>query len=253
MLENKMKNFVFLHIPHSSTRFPNAFKRDKKILSNKEIDRFNLCISDLYTDQLFNYKKYPHLKVKFSRVFCDVEKFVDDNIEEMAQYGMGVVYTHTEKGEKFFEPTKDYKEKVLKKYYNKAHKKLDEKIEKAMKNHKVILVDCHSFSREIIMKKSFENLPDICIGINKDYSSKVLVDFTMNFMNSFGLTTMINYPYVGSMIPDSLLNKSADNFFSIMIEINRNLYLKNYKKTKNFKKIKKIIGLYLKKLKNLEF
>ena len=50
MLENKMKNVVFLHIPHSSTRFPNAFKREKKILSNKEIDRFNLCISDLYTD-----------------------------------------------------------------------------------------------------------------------------------------------------------------------------------------------------------
>lgn len=248
-----MKNIVFLHIPHSSTRLPNAFKREKKILSNKEIDRFNLCISDLYTDQLFNYIKYQHLKVNFSRVFCDVEKFIDDNIEEMAQYGMGVVYTHTEKGEKFFEPTEEYKKLVLKNYYKKTHEKLDKKIEKAMKNHKVILVDCHSFSRDIIMKETFKDLPDICIGINNNYSSEILVDFTMNFMNSFGLITMINYPYVGSMIPDSLLNNSADNFFSIMIEINRNLYLNNYKKTKNFKKIKKIIGLYLKKLKNLEF
>ena len=59
-------------------------------------------MTDLGIDELF--KDYECIKVipKYSRLYCDVERFKDDDKEIMSKYGEGVVYTHLYDGTVFF-------------------------------------------------------------------------------------------------------------------------------------------------------
>lgn len=58
---------------------------------------------------------------------------------------------------------------MLNKYYFPYHRAFNEMVCRELKRGiKVILVDCHSFSREIIMDESKRiNLPDICLGYDE--------------------------------------------------------------------------------------
>lgn len=242
-----MKNRIILHIPHSSLKLTKEFKALKKEISDNEIKNFNNTITDLFTAKLFNCHKFKNIKAKYSRICVDMEKFANDTQEEMSKYGMGVIYTKTNLEENIINVNKEYKELILKKYYFPYHKKIDKIVNKYLnKNKNVILIDCHSFSNEIIMNGKTENLPDICIGYNENLSSSSkLLKVTYDFFNKRGYKTKINYPYKGSMIPNSLIKKNNKNFDTIMIEVNKNLYLDNLKKTQYFSKLKKDLLTYL--------
>ena len=247
-----MRNsIIILHIPHSQTRLTKEFKKVKKIIANNEIDKFNKTISDLYTDKLFLFHKFKHIKFKYSRICCDVEKDDIDEKEIMSKYGMGVVYSKTNNGKKFVDFDDEYKNAILKKYYYPHHKKFENDIKKLlMKNKQVIIVDCHSFSKEIILHtKVKDKLPDICIGFNKTFINHKLVDFTKNYFENLGYSTSFNYPYDGSYIPNNI--NPNENILSIMLEINKEIYLKNNKPNDNFIILKRAIFSYLKKLETL--
>lgn len=250
-----MKNIVLLHIPHSSLKLTKEFKNVKKLINENEIKNFNMTITDLYTNELFSFHKFNHIDAKFSRICCDMEKFADDKIELMSKYGMGVVYTKTNQKKSFITCDDNYKELVLKKYYYPYHEKLNKIVDKYLENDKyVILVDCHSFSEEIIMDRQTQDLPEICIGSNKNSKNDLdLLEFTNEYFQQLGYKTAINYPYSGSMIPNNLIDNPNDNFSSIMLEINRSLYLNGFKKSKNFRKLKAVLYKYLVSLKNHQF
>ncbi len=244
------QNIVLLHIPHSSTKLTKEFKALKKIASEKEINKFNLTITDLFTDKLFSCHKFKNMKFKYSRICCDVEKFSDDEKEIMSKFGMGVVYSKTNTGTLFAKPNQDYKKLILEKYYYKYHQKFEKKVKKILKNHKkLIIIDCHSFSKNIILHTDIKDLPDICIGFNDNFINPKVIDFTKEYFENLGYSTAFNYPYSGSFIPN---NTSDDaNIISIMLEINKRIYLDDENKTlKNFKKLKKDICGYLKRISN---
>lgn len=99
-----------------------------------------------------------------------------------------------------------------------------------------------------------QNLPDICIGSNEISNKDIaLLNFTEQYFQHLGYKTKVNYPYSGSMIPNNLLVKPSEKFCSIMLEINKELYLDNLGKSRNFKKLKKDIYNYLTYLKNYNF
>ena len=85
-----------LHIPHSSTYFPNkeGFVIDKETL-DAEVNK----LTDWYTEDLFDVPGAIKVIAPFSRIFCDVERFADDSMEEMAAKGAGVCYTRLDTGE----------------------------------------------------------------------------------------------------------------------------------------------------------
>jgi len=113
----------------------------------------------------------------------------------------------------------------------------------------VILIDCHSFSKEIVMDSvQKNNLPDICIGYAPKFCSKELVDFVCQYFKSNKYSVQINYPYFGTMVPDFLFKKTDTNFQSVMIEINRIIYLTKNKRNKNYNTLKKQLKTLLKKL-----
>ncbi len=76
-----MKNKIVLHIPHSSLKLTREFVNVEKLLTKKEVQKFNLQMTDLYTHELFKSLSCPIIKAKYSRICCDVEKFSDDEKE----------------------------------------------------------------------------------------------------------------------------------------------------------------------------
>ena len=243
---------VILHIPHSSLKIPKFFWDNSFLLHKTEIEKFNLAITDLYTNQLFSAQKFTNVQFEFSRVFCDVEKFVDDNKESMAKYGMGVIYTHDNHRQKFFAPCSEYKNKVLKEYYFPYHEKLNNVVNSFLQKMPCVLIDCHSFSKDIIMTEISKPLPDICIGVNNDNStSQILTNFVLKYFQSLGYNVSINFPYSGTMVPNDA-DTSHNKLFSIMIEVNREMYLDGDKKNKNFKVLQKNILNLLLQIQNLK-
>lgn len=249
-----MKNRVFLNIPHASLKLVKEFKRREKLISDEDIIHFNYDMTDLYTHKLFSYRNFKHIKESFSRISCDVEKFEDDEKEVMAQYGLGVIYKNDLYKRPIFKSEfKNYRKIVLKKYYTPFHRKLDKSIKALLKKGKVILVDCHSFSENIILDDAKkENLPDICIGHCKDYCSEELIDFACTYFKNLGYKIGINYPYEGAIVPNSLMKNPNSNFSSIMLEVNKSLYLDGYKRSKHFEILKSQIKTFLKSLANFE-
>lgn len=75
-------NYILFHVPHSSLKIPKQFWsiciKDKKYIQNA-----NILLSDYLTDKLLPNKCH-RLIFKYSRLFCDVEKFKDDAKEIMS-------------------------------------------------------------------------------------------------------------------------------------------------------------------------
>lgn len=241
-------NNLFLHIPHSSRYIPKIFW--KNITTDKKVVKeFINDITDTGTDKLFGKNKYKKLVCDFSRVFCDVEKFDDDSKEIMSQFGMGVIYTKTNKGQNFFSFDSKYKDFVINNYYKKYHKKLDKEIGNLLKKGKTILIDCHSFSKDIIMfEDKKDNLPDICIGYN-NYNNSKLLKFVIGFLNERKYKLAENYPYDGCMTPNTIINNRPNNYYEIMFEINKELYMNDEIK---FKKLQQDLNLLFSQLENIE-
>lgn len=247
-------NNIILHIPHSSLKLPPKFY-NRIVVDKNVVNDFNLAISDLYTYEIFGAKnKYKKVVAKYSRIFCDVEKFADDDKECMSKFGMGYVYTRTHKNVEFAKYDDVYKQNVKKKYYTKYHDKLDKVAMRQTRKNRTILLDCHSFSKDIIMfEEKKENLPDICIGFDKMYYSEKLVDYIKTYFETLGYSVAFNYPYEGTMIPNCFFNHSVSDFYSVMIEINRKVYLNDmYEKNNNFNNLQRQVQDLLRELELIE-
>ena len=240
-------NCILFHVPHSSLNIPKKYWSICKI-DKDYINKTNIFLSDYLTDKLIPNKCHK-LVFKYSRIFCDVEKFKDDSKEVMSKKGMGVIYTN-DCDNKIAYPNKKYKNIVYKSYYDKHHNKLDKMVTNLLKKYnKCIIIDFHSFSDEMVKKVfNINNNPDICIGIDDFYTDKKLIDFTVNYFKQYGYKVEINKPYTGTIVPNKYFNKKEKKLLSIMLEINKRIYLND-----NFNELKKCIDDYYKKILHSDF
>ncbi|TVQ49006.1 MAG: hypothetical protein EA362_05065 [Saprospirales bacterium] len=95
--QNILNNKIILHIPHSSTVIP---LMDGYVVDFESLTEEMLKLTDWYTDDLFHSNDDKIVKADFSRIFCDPERFADDEQEIMSQYGMGVLYEKNDDGNK---------------------------------------------------------------------------------------------------------------------------------------------------------
>lgn len=233
-------NYILFHIPHSSLKIPkqywNICIKDKQYIKST-----NIFLSDYLTNKLIPSKCHK-LIFKYSRLFCDVEKYKDDSKEAMSKKGMGVIYTK-DCDNTITIPNKKYKRKIIKSYYDKHHKKLDKSVTNLLKKYnRCIIIDFHSFSDEMV-KKLFNivSTPDICIGIDNNYVDEKLANFTFEHFKNYGYSVELNHPYKGTIIPNKYFNKKENGLSSIMLEINKRIYLNN---KKDFYKLKDCIDNY---------
>lgn len=229
-----MRSYILIHIPHSSLYIPDDYK-NKSLLSLSELEKENLFMCDYMVDKFIDDKRQTII-FPYSRLYCDVERFKDES-EIMNKFGMGYIYTKTSKGELMFNPSIDDRKKITD-IYDAHHKLLDETVTNILELYqKCIIIDLHSYSTELVSRLfNYEQVPDICIGIERDYYSRELTDYFVKYFMDNGYSVKINYPYQGSLVPNKYYGIKNSNIVSIMIEVNKRVYENDFE---NFKHVLK--------------
>ena len=246
-----MKKKVILHVPHSSVNIPNS---EGYVVDRVTLDREMLKLTDWYTDDLFYAEEDEMIVAEFSRIFCDPERFTDDSQEIMAQYGMGVLYEKSDDGTLIRKVTPELREEILSAYYWKHHTKFNIAVTNQLESFgKALIIDCHSYPNRPLKRDLDKNLnrPDFNIGTDPYHTPKYLIDLSVTFFKNAGYTLGIDWPYKGSIVPMEHYKKNK-NVLSIMLEINRALYLidATNEKSPRYFETKEVVSEYIKTLKN---
>lgn len=218
---------MILHIPHSKI---DPFNK----IDPKNIKESLELLTDQFTDDLFNHIGYTKIIFPVSRFLCDVERFKYD--DKMEKVGKGVIYTR----DVFNKPyTPIIPKEFVYELYDEHHLLLTNAINKYKGYFKnIVIVDCHSFSEELIDYKC----ADVCIGIDDFHTNPKLIDLVKTSFLKYGYSVDINKPFNGSIVPD-IFYKKDNNVQSIMIELNKKIYLDdNYEKNNNYENVKNIIN-----------
>ena len=226
---------LVLHIPHSSTVIPPEI-RDQFTVSDKELDNELRLMTDHYTDELFVSQNDNAIIFPISRMCVDPERFTDDAQESMSKVGMGVIYSHSHDGTRIRRKlTETERLKLLNEYYAPHHKRLETLVgEKLKEDHKCLIIDCHSFPSKPLpyeFDQSAER-PDICIGTDVFHSPVWLTERCVSLFENAGFKVANNKPFSGSLVPGTYY-RSNKNVLSVMIELNRKLYLDESSSLKN--------------------
>jgi len=229
-------NKIILHIPHSSKDIPSEYLVD--YFDVTELNETLLKLTDTFTEDLFSVDGVEKIIFPYSRIFCDVERFLQDEPME-SKYGQGFYYTHGINLKLFrYDTNKDI---VKDKYYIPHYSLLKETIQTM---NKPLFIDCHSFSNEIYPCTPFnaDILPDFVLGHNEKEREIRICNLMYNYLNDLGFNVNINQPYLRSL--------TINNCDSIMIEVNKRLYMSTdylYKRS-DYYKIKQIITTIIGKI-----
>jgi N-formylglutamate amidohydrolase len=243
---------LVLHIPHSSTEIPLL---DGYVSSQDEIQDEIIKLTDWYTDDLFDSEVDDKIVTPFSRIFCDVERFADDKLEIMSKAGMGVLYEKLDSDELLRKVSTELRGKILSDYYWKHHDCLTSIVEEQLYvNGECLIVDCHSFPSTPLLKAidQNKNRPDFNIGTDSFHTPKKYIDASVTYFENLGYSLGLDWPYNGSIVPMKYYQKEK-RVSSIMLEINRKLYLNEptNKKSIEYEKTKKVVNGYLNILRTL--
>lgn len=220
---------TIVHIPHASRTIPDDVRssfclRDREL--EDELDR----LTDHYTDEQFSIendsvsvRRYP-----VSRYVADLERFSDDNLEPMSKYGQGAVYVRTVDGGVLRRrcSVKD-RARLLNDYYWPHHRRLEALTSQALEaSGSVLIIDAHSFPSRPLPVDLDQHLerPDICIGTDGFHTPDSLVELLTQCFVEEDLSVSVNKPYAGTIVPLQYYGKDS-RVKSVMIEINRSLYL----------------------------
>ena len=240
---------MILHIPHSSRTIPDDF-RDQIVLSDEDLCIELRLMTDACTHELFSLPETTIVRFPISRLIVDVERFPDDAEEPMRKVGMGMIYTLTAYGNKLKRTLQPHeKRNLVSQYYKAHHQKLLAEVKNELEKHgKALIVDCHSFPSQPLPCDNDQSIPrpEFCIGTDSFHTPRALIQVTAQSIKKMGYSVGINRPYAGSMVPMAFYKKDR-RVASIMIEVNRSLYMDELTgtKTSRFDPIKEQIQILL--------
>ena len=237
---------MLLHIPHSSTTIPPKWQGEF-LISQDELESEILTLTDWHTEDLFEYPGSDRLVFPVSRVLVDPERFPNDKDEIMAKVGMGAVYAMTSCGVSL--KRMERRADLMAEYYVPHHKMLNDWVDKELKQtSKALLIDCHSFPSVPLPIDLIQNpeRPDFFLGTDATHTPKPLIENIVSRLQELGYSVGIDNPYRGTMVPGSM-NQDTSGFSSLMIEVNRKLYMNETTGAKgpDYQKIKGIIRALL--------
>jgi len=221
---------VIAHVPHGSTFIPEGVRRSI-VLSDEDLEKEVLLMTDRYTPELFDAVVDLGgiaLVNNYSRLVIDPERFEGDEKEVMASKGMGVIYTRTAYQQVLRRdlPTKE-REELLSTYYMPYHKAIESEVERILGQFdRCLIIDCHSFPSKPLPYELDQDLnrPKICFGTDSFHTPKELIGAALSFCEANGIKVAIDKPFAGSYVPIEYLGKD-ERVSSIMIEVNRGLYM----------------------------
>ena len=231
---------ILLHIPHSSTQFPEESKYSFNDLNEEE-----RLLVDYFTDDLFipgtNSNQIYKVVFPYCRLYCDVERLINDPLEKD---GLGISYCRNGNIFLSFSSTAGAFD-----LYSDFHSKVSKKLVGISGN--TLLVDCHSFSALPNLLNSNPPDIDICIGYNDDETcpDKVVIGNIVQHFRTNGYKVGINEPF-----SNSKTFSVPSKYHSVMIEVNKKLYMNEltYEKSGGYNKLKQDVqSLYWKLLKTV--
>jgi len=218
---------MILHIPHSSDIIPKHL-RDQIVLSDDDLAAELILMTDAFTDELFALPDATILRFPISRLLVDVERFPDDAEESMSKVGMGMIYTHTAGGKRLKRTLQPQEIRTLvSQYYETHHQSLLTEVEIELRKYgNALIVDCHSFPSHPLQCDNDQTIPrpEFCIGTDSFHTPKTLSQMTVLNLKRVGYSVRMNKPYKGSLVPMAFYRKDR-RVASIMVEINRSLYM----------------------------
>ena len=246
-----MKKLI-LHVPHAATSLPDQkgfIRNDEKI--QQEITK----LTDWYTDDLFHSETYKMIVIPFSMIFCDGERFESDEEEVMSKVGMGVLYERFDDNELLRTVTPELREEVIQNYYRPHHKALALVVQTHLNlSGGCLIVDCHSFPSTPLLKglDQLTNPPDFNIGTNTFHTPQNLIDRAVAYFKEKGYLLGVDWPYSGTIVPMAFYKKDK-RVQSIMLEVNRKLYLNEpgKEKSENYAATKEIVQGFLREMKTI--
>lgn len=230
-----MANQLILNIPHASSFIPKEDLESVFLVHGKDLKKELLHMTDWYTDELFIHGIGKEIVTKVSRLVCDTERFSHDELESMSEKGMGFCYRCGYNNEEIKDFSMNYQDEVLWRYYAPHHIALTDAVQQALKkNDSALILDCHSFSDVPLPYEPNQdkNRPDICIGTDDYHTPQKLTEYVVHYFERQGYSVAINSPYSGSIVPLRYYQKD-ERVKSIMVEVNRRLYLEPGKNKKN--------------------
>ncbi|MGB1372496.1 MAG: N-formylglutamate amidohydrolase [Aequoribacter sp.] len=218
---------LVLHIPHSGTSVPSATVNQ---FVNQELLQQNMnALTDWFTDELFKLPGASTVCTPVSRVVLDTERFTDDAKEPAARFGQGMIYTHGYNGEQLRRELSDQERAhLLENYYAPWHLTLEANIHEHLQEFGFcVVIDCHSFPNEQLPTETDQTTerPDICIGTHATNTPCWLTELASREFTKHGLSAALNQPFAGALLPDAF--KGDPRVLSLMIEVNRDLYLRS--------------------------
>jgi N-formylglutamate amidohydrolase len=237
---------IICNVPHSGVTIPEEFKSDF-VLNQEDLEKEVLYMADNYTNYLYSELLYisSYIISKISRIVLDIERFENDDDEPMSKVGMPALNTRTRSGA-LLRNISINSRGILENTYKEYHKSFTNLVEFSLeKNNKAIIVDCHSFpsTPRVYEPEQDKNRPDICIGVDEYHTPQELIDILKHNFEAVGLRVQINTPFAGSIVPIEYYKKDK-RVVSVMIEVNRSLYMneETFQKNANFFEISKIIS-----------
>ena len=218
---------MILHIPHSSRKIPESL-RDQIVLSDAELSAELTLMTDAFTDELFSLPPTTTVRFPISRLLVDVERFPDDADEPMSKVGMGMIYTLTAHGKKLRRTLQSHETRYLVSHYYETHNLIEAAMVGWLEGppRKALIVDCHSFPSQPLPCDEDQSMPrpEFCIGTDTFHTPRALIQATERSIERMGYSVEINRPYAGSLVPMAFYGIDR-RVTSIMLEVNRSLYL----------------------------
>jgi len=222
---------IIIHIPHQNIRIPEEYAED--YLIPDPLDEA-IKVADLMVGYLIPEKCYETnmMVFNYSRIFLDVERLPDDELEKE---GRGKIYTVASDGSLLRHLSREKREKI-EKIYDEYHRTFQELTEKVRRKYAedTLIIDLHSFT------DSDDTGIEICLGFN-DASSREKAMMMKAIFEDAGFVVGLNTPYSNSIQP-------VEGVDSVMIEINKKLYLDETGYVRNERLISAIdrsIGLFM--------
>ena len=245
-----MKKLI-LHVPHAASNLPN---QEGFIHNDEKFQQEITKLTDWYTDDLFHSETDEMIVAPFSRIFCDVERFENDDEEVMSKVGMGVLYERFDNDELLRTVTPELREDVIQNYYRPHHNALTLAVKTQLDlEGNCLIVDCHSFPSNPLLKglDQSTNPPDFNIGTDAFHTPQELIDRAVAYFKDKGYSLGVDWPFKGTIVPMTFYKKDK-RVQSIMLEVNRKLYLKEpgKEKSENYASTKEIVQGFLRAMKN---
>ena len=243
-MRNEKNNFeakegpfpVVVHVPHASTVIP-ASERGAFLCDLQDEMR---KMTDHFCDEIFCTGRQS-VVFPISRLVCDPERFRDDTRESMSSAGMGAVYTRTHDGGTLRFLNGGQRERILKTYYDPHHAALTETVGSTLGRYgRCLIVDGHSFHPEPLPHEPDQNpvRPDFCVGTDPYHTPEALARKAVRFLRGRGYSVAVNAPFAGAIVPMEYYRVDP-RVRSIMIEINRRLYMReDGTRSESFQKVR---------------